>query len=160
MGENVRVRNYETESNGRRYLDTLSDFVATMRSLRVEMQSSRADNEKLVKAQEDQNQLNAAMLQILTKLQINMDSGHGTVNLEGSKSSTRRRKMTSSGSSESEESSGGSISSSHRSKRKRRHRNNTRDGFKKEKPPTFNGEVNSSQEDESWLLGMRKYFQV
>ena len=26
--------------------------------------------------------------------------------------------------------------------------------------PTFNGEVNTSQEAEAWLLGIRKYFQV
>ena len=82
MGENVRVENDETESNGRRYRDTPSDFAATMRSPRVEMQSYRAANEKLVKAQEDQNQLNAAMLQSLTSLQRKMDSGHRTVNPE------------------------------------------------------------------------------
>ena len=55
MGENVRVRNDETDSNGRRYQDTPPEFATTMRILRVEMQSYRADNEKLVKAQEDHN---------------------------------------------------------------------------------------------------------
>ena len=32
--------------------------------------------------------------------------------------------------------------------------------FKKEKPPTFDGEVKSSQEAKAWLLEMRKYFQA
>ena len=50
MGENIRVENAEIESNGRRFQDTPPDFTATMRSLRVEMQSYRADNEILVKA--------------------------------------------------------------------------------------------------------------
>ena len=50
MGENIQVGNAETESNGRRFQDTPPDFAATMRSLRVEMQSYRADNERLVKA--------------------------------------------------------------------------------------------------------------
>ena len=68
MGKNVRVGNAETESNGRRFQDTPLDFVAIMRILRVEMQSYKADNERLVKAQEEQNQLNAAMLQILTSI--------------------------------------------------------------------------------------------
>ena len=27
-------------------------------------------------------------------------------------------------------------------------------------PPTFNGELNSVQEAEAWILGMKKYFQV
>ena len=102
MGDNIRVGNDETESNGRRYRDTMPYFAATMRSLRVEMQSYRANNEKLVQAQEDQYQLNAAMLKILKDLQINMDSGHGRVNPEGSKNNTGRRKRTSSGSSDSE----------------------------------------------------------
>ena len=53
MGGNVRVGNAKTESNGREFQDTPPYFVATMRSLRVEMQSYRADNEILVKAQEE-----------------------------------------------------------------------------------------------------------
>ena len=37
MGENVRVRNDETESSVRRFQDTPPDFAATMRSLRVDL---------------------------------------------------------------------------------------------------------------------------
>ena len=55
MGENVRVGNDEMESNGRRFQDTPSNFAATMISLKVEMQSYKADNERLVKAQEEQD---------------------------------------------------------------------------------------------------------
>ena len=69
-------------------------------------------------------------------------------------------KRSFSGSSYSKESIGGSSSSSHRRKRKRHYKNNSYGEFKKEKPPTFDGEVKSDQEDESWLLGMRKDFQV
>ena len=69
MGENVRVGNDETESNGRRFQDTPPDFAATMRSLRVDLQSCREDNERMLKAQEDQNQRNAAILQSLTEIQ-------------------------------------------------------------------------------------------
>ena len=108
MWENARVGNDDIESNGRRFQETLPDSVATMRSL--------------IKSQEEQHQLNAAMLQSLTDLQIKMDSGHGTTKPEGSKSSTRRRRRSSSGSSDSEESGGDSSSSSRKSKRNRRHR--------------------------------------
>ena len=38
--------------------------------------------------------------------------------------------------------------------------NNSYGEFKKEKPPTFDGEVKSGQEAEFLLLGMRHYFQV
>ena len=82
MGENVCNRNDDIESNGRRFQGTSFEVAATMRSL--------------VKAQEEQHQLNAAILQSLTDLQKKIDSGR-----EGSKSSTRRRTRTSSGSSNS-----------------------------------------------------------
>ena len=36
----------------------------------------------------------------------------------------------------------------------------SQDEFKKAKPPTFDGEVNTGQEAEAWLLGIKKYFQV
>ena len=55
MGENVRVGNDETESNGRRNQETPPNIATTMRSLRVELQSCREDNERMLKAQEDQN---------------------------------------------------------------------------------------------------------
>ena len=60
MGENVRNGNDDIESNGRRFQGTLSEVASTMRSL--------------VKAQEEQHQLNASMLQSLTDLQRNIDS--------------------------------------------------------------------------------------
>ena len=83
MGENVRNRNDDIESNGRRFQETPSDVVATMRSL--------------IKSQEEQQQLNAAILESLTDLQKKIDSGRGTSRLEGNKRSTRRRRRTSSG---------------------------------------------------------------
>ena len=79
MGENIRVGNAETKSNGRIFQDTPPDFATTMRGLRVEMQSYRANNERLVKAQKEQNQLNASMLQILTDIQMRMNSRDRTI---------------------------------------------------------------------------------
>ena len=85
------------------------------------MQSYRVDNEILVKAQEEKNQLNESMLQSLTYIQRQMNSGDRTVIPEGSKSTARRRKRSPSGSSNSEGSIGGSISSSHKNRKKRRY---------------------------------------
>ena len=147
------------QSNGRRFRDTPLDFPATMKSLRVDMQSYKADNERLVKAQEEQNQLNVAMLQSLTDIQRRMNSGDQTVRPQRSKSSTRRRKRYPSGSSDSEGSTSGSSSSSHKNEKKRHYQNHSCDEFKKARPPTFNGEIKNGQETEAWLLGMRKYFQ-
>ena len=110
----------------------------------------------LVKSQEEQHQLNVAMLQILIDLQRKIDSGRGTSRPEGSKSSTRRRRRTSSGSSDSEESTGDTISSSHKRKRRRHHRDRSRSEFRKANPPTFDGEIKTGQEAEAWLLEINK----
>ena len=114
----------------------------------------------LIKAQEEQHQLNATMLQSLTELQRKIDSGQGTTRPEFSKSSTRRRRSTSSGSSDSKESNEDSSSPPRKTKRRRHHRDHSRDEFKKDKPPTFDGEIKIGQEAEAWLLGIKKYFQV
>ena len=68
MGENIRFDNVEMKSNGRRYQENPPDIAATMRNIRVEMQSYREDNGRMIKTQEDQNQLNEAMLQSLTDI--------------------------------------------------------------------------------------------
>ena len=91
-------------------------------------------------------------------MQRKIESGRGTARPEGSKRSTRRRGRTSSGSSDYEESSGDSSSYSHRRKRKRHHRDRSWDEFKKDKPPSFDGEVKTGQEDEACILGIKKYF--
>ena len=67
MGENVHNGNDDIESNGRRFQETLSDVAATIRSL--------------IKSQEEQHELNAAMLQSLTDLQRKIDSGQGKARL-------------------------------------------------------------------------------
>ena len=61
MGENVCNGNDDIDSNGRRFQGIPFEVAATMRSL--------------VKAQEEQHQLNATILQSLTDLQKNIDSG-------------------------------------------------------------------------------------
>ena len=55
MGGEIRVGNVETESNGRRYQETPPDIAATMRSLRVDLQSYRENNERMIKSQEEKN---------------------------------------------------------------------------------------------------------
>ena len=50
LGKNIRVENVETVSNGRIYRENPPYIAATMRTLRVEMQSYREDNERMIKA--------------------------------------------------------------------------------------------------------------
>ena len=62
MGDNIQIENAKTESNGRRNQETPPDIATTMRSLRVDLQSCREDTERMIKYQEEKNQLNASML--------------------------------------------------------------------------------------------------
>lgn len=66
-------------------------------------------------------------------------------------------------SSRSRRSGNSSNSSEHlqrRSKKRRLHKGNSYDEFRKIKFPTFDGEVKTRQEAESWLLGMKKHFWI
>ena len=46
-----------------------------MRILRVELHSCREDNERMLRDQEEQNQLNVDMFQILTNIQTKINHG-------------------------------------------------------------------------------------
>ena len=54
--------NKDGESDERRAVETPPDLVETMRSLMVELQSCKADNESLIKEQEKQTEINAVLL--------------------------------------------------------------------------------------------------
>ena len=59
-----------------------------------------------------------------------------------------------------EHSSEDSYSEHHKNKKKRQYQDEITGEFKKIKPPTFNGEVETGEEAEAWLSGMKKYFQI
>ena len=80
---------------------------------------------------------------------MRMKFGDWTVRPGGSKSSTRRRNRYPSEPSESKGSMRDSSSSFHGNERKSHYRNHSRDEFKKERPPTFNGEIKNGQEAEA-----------
>ena len=70
MGEGFHNR--DDESNERRAAGTPPDLVETVRILMVELQSCKADNERMMKEQEKKIEINAVLLQILSDLQRQM----------------------------------------------------------------------------------------
>ena len=54
--------NRDEESDERRAIGTPSDLAETVRSLMVELQSCKADNERMMKEQEKQTEINAVLL--------------------------------------------------------------------------------------------------
>jgi hypothetical protein len=64
--------NRDEESDERRVVGTPPDLAETVRSLMVELQSCKADNERMMKEQEKQTEINAVLLQSLSDLQRQM----------------------------------------------------------------------------------------
>ena len=54
--------NRDEESDESRVVETPPDLAETMRSLMVELQICKADNERLIKEQEKQTKINAVLL--------------------------------------------------------------------------------------------------
>jgi hypothetical protein len=54
--------NREEESDERRVVETTSNLAETIRSLMVELQSFKKDNERIIKEQENKTEINAILL--------------------------------------------------------------------------------------------------
>jgi hypothetical protein len=70
MGEGSHNR--DEESDERRAIGTPPDLAETVRSLMVELKSCKADNERMMKEQEKQTEINVVLLQSLSDLQRQM----------------------------------------------------------------------------------------
>jgi hypothetical protein len=66
MGEGSHNR--DEDSDERRAIGTPPDLADIVRSLMVELQSCKADNERMMKEQEKQTEINAVLPQILSNL--------------------------------------------------------------------------------------------
>jgi hypothetical protein len=87
-GLNINIE--EIESNEHRKRMESLELVETIRSLKMEVQSCRDDNERMLKAQEEKNQLNTQLLQSLNHLQKKMKNGSGSRYEEGGRVHSRR----------------------------------------------------------------------
>ena len=64
--------NRDEESDERRVVGTPIDLAETVKSLIVELQSCKANNERMMKEEEKQTEINAVLLQSLSDLQRQM----------------------------------------------------------------------------------------
>jgi hypothetical protein len=67
LGESSHNR--EEEFDERRVVETPPDLAKTIRSLMEELQNCKDDNERMIKEQEKQTEINAILLQILSNIQ-------------------------------------------------------------------------------------------
>jgi hypothetical protein len=132
------------------------EVLETMRNLIVELQFFKADNEKLKKAQQEQQEINEVLLcSIVTKKSPKDNNNDEEVNKRVSKNSGPETEKG-------DNSSEGTPLAEDKTKtyRKRKQVDQLEGEFKKIKPATFNGESNTGEEAEAWLLDIKKYFQI
>jgi hypothetical protein len=127
-----------------------------MRNLIVELQIFKADNKKLKKAQQEQQEINEVLLCRIVTKKIPKDDNHDE--------EVRKRASKKSGpeTEKGDSSSEGTPSAEGKTKldRKRKQVDHLEGEFKKIKLATFDGESRIGEEVEAWLLDIKKYFQI
>ena len=171
------------ESEEQHGVGNSSNLAVTLRSLKEEIRSCKEDNYRIIQAQEKQANVNVILLQSLSDLQrqgsLQISHGHedSTNGAYSSRSPSRH------GSDRSNIVRDGRFLDapyrrgdeymyyfsyvSHRHHDRHRYhpyRSNDRgylpDEFKKEKMPTFDGDMKKLEDAEAWILGMNKFFEL
>jgi hypothetical protein len=142
------------------------NMVETNKNLQKDVKSHKDDNERLMRAKDQQEDFNMKLMQSLNKKEKKLDKESGSSKSVIHKSPDEKRRTRS------------VIIDHHYSLRhsnKRAHRSsitspireNKRYGvdelqgeMNKIKHPTFDGEHKKDEDAETWMFGMRKYFQL
>jgi hypothetical protein len=151
--------------------DNQSEMLQTVKDLKAELQSVKVDNERILKAQEELNDV------LLNKLHDrenfkNKEFGSNEIGNETYKRKVRKHKSSDTDTESTnekldnkrkqkiEDSSESSDSNQLEIKKKCKSYDEITGEFKKIKPLVFNGEIETGEEVEAWLSGMKKYFQI
>ena len=128
-----------------------SQVLETMKNLIIEIQRFKEDNEKLKKAQEKQQEINEILLQSLQK-KNNGEKPQTEIGRDPEIPESGKRK---------DSSSNGTENSKNQVKLVEKRKIDHLEGeFKNIKLTNFDGESNTGEEAEAWMLGINKYFQI
>ena len=143
-----------------------SKLLPTIKELKTEMETVEKVNERILRAQEELNQI------LLEKFQSegkDKQIGSGNTSKQHKSKRSKHSKIESSSSSEihgdlhrknRQYSSDSSEDNYHSRKRKYNPYEEISREFKKIKPPYLNKEIEKGEEAEAWLSGMKTYFQI
>jgi hypothetical protein len=133
-----------------------TEVLETMRNLIVELQVFKDDNEKLKKAQQEQQEINEVLLHSIVTKKSPKDNNHDEeVSKRASKNSGLK---TEKGDSSSQGTP--SVEDKTIPDRKRKQVDHLEGEFKNIKPATFDGESGTGEKVEAWLLDIKKYFRI
>jgi hypothetical protein len=174
-GQNTRVGNAETESNGCKEKGEHETLIEIVRTLKMEVHSYKEDNERLMR---EKSQINYQVLQSLNQLQRKMKKGSNSRQEEEGKCHERRDDRGRAGYSRSSNRTRGHhsppyskinlyasddlVSNSEVShvihQRRKQEVDSLQGEMRKIKPPSFGGEREREDDVEAWLLGLKRYF--
>jgi hypothetical protein len=131
-----------------------------------EAHARRADRQNLMKVRDRQGASNLKFLKSLERIEKKLKKGRDSSTTESHKTHERIRRSRSSSRhhSHSQRHSDRKTRSSSSPSLTRKHQKSGKEELKGEmnkiKPPTFDGEHKKEEDTETWLLGMKKYFQL
>jgi hypothetical protein len=166
-GKDVNLGVEGSNSNGHgKEMDKEGHMMKIIEGLQREAKERRADSRKLMKVRDRQGELNLKFLKSLERIEKKLEKGRDSGTTE-SRRNHGRRSRSRSGSrhhSRSQKHSDRETHSSSSPSPTRKHQKSGREELKGEmnkiKPPTFDGEHKKEEDAETWLLGMKKYFQL
>jgi hypothetical protein len=179
VGRDVNLGIEGSNSNGHgKYMDKEGHMMKLIERLQKDAQAHRDDSRKLMKVRDRQGEFNLKMLKSLERIERKLEKGSDSSKTESRRTPERkrisrsvrtpeRRRRSRSGSRHHRRSPNHSSREAHSSSSPsptRKHRRSGVDELKGEmnkiKPPMFDGEHKKEEDAKTWLLGMRKYFQL
>jgi hypothetical protein len=165
-GINVQLDLEGTNSNGHGGKEEYINLAETLRKLQTYVQSHKDNNDRLMKAKEQQEDFNMKLMKTLDRIEKKLDKESGS-SKSGSQGTPKGRGISRSDGRHHHHSQRHSNRRAHSSSSPspiREHRRFRVDELKGEmnniKPPTFDGEQKKDEDAKTWFLGMRKYFQL
>jgi hypothetical protein len=147
-------------------MDKEGHIMKILEGLQREAKEHRANSRNLMKVKDRQGKLNLTFFQSLERIEKKLENGRDSSTKESHRDHGRRS-ISRSGSqphSRSQKHSDRETHSSSSPSPTRKHQKYGREELKGEmnkiKPPTFNGEHKKEEDAKTWLLGMKKYFQL
>jgi hypothetical protein len=159
----IEGKNFNGHGEGR---DENMNMVETIKNLQRDVQILKYDNERLMKDKEKKEEFNMKLMKILNRKEKKLDKESGSSKSGSHRSPDEKRRMRSVR---------GHHHFSPRNSNKREHNNSIPSSVKKHKrsgvdelrgeinkikPPTFDVEHTKDEDVETWLLGVRKYFEL
>jgi hypothetical protein len=142
------------------------NMVETINNLQKDVQSHKDNNERLLKAKEQQDDFNIKILEGLNRIEKKLVKESDSSRSESHKYSEEKGKVKSASrhhhhpQRHSHKRVGDNSSLSPVRRYKRSRVDELRGEMNKIKPPIFDGEHKKDEDVKTWLLGMRKYFQL